>query len=122
MFNSLLSRYITLAVILLSIFLIQHCEIRNLKKNIKDCRISLDKETIAKKQCLNTLDNQNAVIEQFRLSEQELKKAYKKELDNITKQMGNRKAEVIEIIKKDPSCENQLQLILDDQKRFLNGL
>lgn len=70
--------------------------------------------------CHTSLDNQNAAIEQYKLNEGELRESYKKSIENIESKLKDRKKEVVEVIKKDPTCERQLLEIIKDQESFFN--
>lgn len=72
--------------------------------------------------CQASIETQNTAIKQFEANNDDMIKMHKKQVDNLTAQLVERKIEVVEVLKKDPSCEKQLEIILEDQRRFLiNG-
>ncbi len=64
------------------------------------------------------LDRQNELIAGRTAAIHEAKKAADKEIASLRAQSGRVKTQVIEKLVKDPSCENQLQLIKEAQGAF----
>lgn len=107
-------------VIIAILMLPQYFKITKLKKDLKLSQEMANDAIIDKNRCNDTLFNQNRLIEQFRADNKVLEDKHKKEIENLTMRLNDRKVEIIEVLKKDPSCENQLKLIEEDQRKFLS--